>query len=150
MYAIPREIADNRTETQRGAEAASRPMGDVFFAQDSRGTIKKVSGASWQLFGAGPHRLRGLKLTDLTAARSHPALLGAMMQAIRDAEATVIVDLRPTASAPHAAVQLKAEQGGEGSRSFAKGELRRFSEGFSGIAALHGLHFSLSNMSRWR
>ncbi|MEM1381301.1 MAG: HAMP domain-containing sensor histidine kinase [Pseudomonadota bacterium] len=112
MNAILHRINQNRPKSRGSAQNVAGTGADVFFIQDTRGTITAVSGASWQLFSAGPQRLKGLHLTDLTAARSHPALLGALMQAMRDGEATVVVDLKPTASAPHASLLLKAQAGG--------------------------------------
>ncbi|MEM9840087.1 MAG: HAMP domain-containing sensor histidine kinase [Pseudomonadota bacterium] len=112
MDAIPFGIAHNRAGDESGLGLKGPAAARIFLTQDARGTIKKVAGSSWQLFGAAPDKLRGLKLTDLTAARSHPAVLGAMMQAIREGDAQLTVDLRPTASVQTVDLRLQAAPDG--------------------------------------
>lgn len=112
MDAIPHNIAQNNAGNHGGLRVVEGPGRSVFFVLDARGTIKKVAGSSWQLFGVGPDKLRGLKLTDLAAARSHPALLGALMQAMRESQAVLNIDLRPTASVGEVSLRLRSRHGG--------------------------------------
>ena len=112
MDSIRREIAVNIAPEPVPPRIRAGEAAQVFFDQDPHGTIESVAGAHRRVFCSGGVRLCQLKLTDLTAARSHPVLLDAMMRAIRQGEAHAVVDLRPSASFPHARLTIRLREGG--------------------------------------
>lgn len=112
MHAIPRTNVSMSPQAQPGRGVLPNDTIALILEQDARGTIIRASSASWQLFGCAERRLEGLRLTDLVAAKAHPAILDAMGRALTGTTGTLTVDLRRGAAYPHAAVTITALRGG--------------------------------------
>lgn len=113
MHAIPSQNAPIISGSQTRRDVARRGMGQLILDLDAYGSIVSADPASYGVFGIGGERLKGLRLTDLTAAKAHPGVLAAMNETMAKGHADITVDLRRGCLVPCARLGMaRAASGG--------------------------------------